>query len=128
MNNIMETKRSKYNANGQLRSSYLNTFVLTVLRAQTCNCFSIDLHFSFKVICGPHNSPSTMRLPYNYRLALVQPIIDKDEISWLPSCFTTLWPLKVGILHERKITLKKGIPKCKVLFLSHTSKLNQQKQ
>ena len=35
----------------------------SVSRAQTCNCFSIDLHYSFSVGCGPHNSSITMRLP-----------------------------------------------------------------
>ena len=40
-------------------------------RAQTCNCFSIDLYYSFKVGCGPHNSSISMRLPKIYRLDLV---------------------------------------------------------
>ena len=41
---------------------YISWFCGT-FRAQTCNCFSIDLHCSFYVGCGPHNSSITMRLP-----------------------------------------------------------------
>ena len=60
-------------------------------------------------------------LPWNYRLNPAQPL-NKNEIPWWPPCFTTFWPLKVGTLHERKISLKK-LSKCKVHFLNHTSKI-----
>ena len=61
-----------------------------------------------------------MRLPYNCRIDLIHSI-NKNEIPWWQPCFTTFWPLKVGTLHWK--TTKMQGP-----FLSHTSKLNQQKQ